>query len=160
MESAHSAPIRLCVQYHVSAYSYHRHKNQFASDYRRRLREVKWRLPCEHNKCGFSPATLLPLIVGDSRWQTDFYDGGRNMLTRDTEHTDVWEQSVQIPSRAALLNGELMIPSRAGIREVIVTDTVARSDELWPELRVVSIAPLIAAAIRRFMADGSLGDLR
>lgn len=82
------------------------------------------------------------------------------MQTRDTEHTDVWEQSVQIPSRAALLNGELMIPSRAGIREVIVTDTVARSDELWPELRVVSIAPLIAAAIRRFMADGSLGDLR
>jgi hypothetical protein len=36
------------------------------------------------------------------------------MQTRDTEHTDVWEQSVQIPSRAALLNGELMIPSGAG----------------------------------------------
>ena len=50
--------------------------------------------------------------------------------------------------------------SRAGIREVIVTDTVARSDEPWPELRVVSVAPLLAAAIRRFMADGSLGDLR
>ena len=60
------------------------------------------------------PATLLPLIIGDSRWQADFYDGGRNMQTRDTEHTGVWEQSVQIPSRAALLNGELMIPRGAG----------------------------------------------
>src|SRR5215510_3988308 len=60
------------------------------------------------------PATLLPLIIGDSRWQADFYDGGRNMQTGDTEHTGVWEQSVQIPSRAALLNGELMIPRGAG----------------------------------------------
>ena len=54
----------------------------------------------------------------------------------------------------------LTIGGVAGIREVIVTYAVARSDDSWPKLRVVSIAPLLAAAIRRFMADGSLGDLR
>src|SRR5262249_51925613 len=40
--------------------------------------------------------------------------GGRNMQRRGVEGPDVWEQSVQIPSRAAILTGELMIPSGAG----------------------------------------------
>jgi ribose-phosphate pyrophosphokinase len=49
---------------------------------------------------------------------------------------------------------------RAGVREVFVTDSVARPDDPWPELRVVSIAPLLAAAIRRFMDEGSLRNIR
>src|SRR5215204_624407 len=46
-----------------------------------------------------------------------------------------------------------------GVREVFVTDTVRPTDEGWPKLRVVSVAPLIAGAIRQFMTDGSLGAL-
>jgi ribose-phosphate pyrophosphokinase len=46
-----------------------------------------------------------------------------------------------------------------GVREVCVTDTVRATDEGWPKLRVVSVAPLIAGAIRQFMTDGSLSDL-
>jgi hypothetical protein len=32
-------------------------------------------------------------------------------------------------------------------------------DEDWPRLRVVSVAPLIAGALERFLADASIGDL-
>jgi ribose-phosphate pyrophosphokinase len=44
------------------------------------------------------------------------------------------------------------------IREVLVTDTVSVTEQ-WPQLRVVSIAPLIAGALERFLADGTLADL-
>jgi ribose-phosphate pyrophosphokinase len=46
-----------------------------------------------------------------------------------------------------------------GVREVLITDTVAQNDERHRVVRVVSAAPLIAAAIRRLLADESLGDL-
>jgi ribose-phosphate pyrophosphokinase len=49
--------------------------------------------------------------------------------------------------------------SHESVREVFVTDTVAVKDKTWPRLQVISVAPLIAEAIRRFMTDGSLGDL-
>ena len=45
------------------------------------------------------------------------------------------------------------------IREVFVTDSVTLNDPSWPHLHVVSIAPLIAGAIRRILGDHSLGDL-
>ena len=47
----------------------------------------------------------------------------------------------------------------AAVREVLVTDTVRVAEKDWPQLRVMSIAPLIAAALQRFLADGSIGDL-
>jgi ribose-phosphate pyrophosphokinase len=45
------------------------------------------------------------------------------------------------------------------VREVVVTDTVCTAGKEWPRLRVVSVGPLIAGALERFLADGSLGDL-
>ena len=44
------------------------------------------------------------------------------------------------------------------VRDVFVTDTVCAAKKDWPRLRVVSIAPLIARALERFLADGSLDD--
>jgi ribose-phosphate pyrophosphokinase len=44
------------------------------------------------------------------------------------------------------------------IQEVFVTDSVA-ADRSWPRLRVVPLAPLIASAISRLHACGTLGDL-
>ena len=49
--------------------------------------------------------------------------------------------------------------SHEAIREVFVTDSVALNDPSWPHLHVVSIAPLIAGAIRRILGDHSLRDL-
>ena len=49
--------------------------------------------------------------------------------------------------------------TQRAVRQVLVADTVPIDEQTWPQLRVVSVAPLIAAAIRRFLADGSLSDL-
>jgi ribose-phosphate pyrophosphokinase len=45
------------------------------------------------------------------------------------------------------------------VRDVYVTDTVAVAEKDWPRRHVVTIAPLIAGALERFLADGSIGDL-
>ena len=58
-----------------------------------------------------------------------------------------------------LLEGARAKLDREGVREVFVTDTVRVTTQDWPRLRVVSVAPLIAGAMRRFLADGSLSDL-
>jgi ribose-phosphate pyrophosphokinase len=58
-----------------------------------------------------------------------------------------------------LLDGARENLSHESVREVFITDTVALKDRDWPELQLISVAPLIAEAIRRFMTDGSLGDL-
>jgi ribose-phosphate pyrophosphokinase len=50
--------------------------------------------------------------------------------------------------------------SHAAIRDVFVTDTVRVDADDWPQLHVVSVAPLLADAVRRFLEDGSLGELR
>lgn len=45
------------------------------------------------------------------------------------------------------------------VRSVVVTDTVAAADKAWPRLQSVSVAPLLAEAIRQLRAVGSLGAL-
>ena len=49
--------------------------------------------------------------------------------------------------------------SHKAVREVLVTDTIAVAAQGWEQLKVVSVAPLLASAIRRFAADGSIRDL-
>jgi ribose-phosphate pyrophosphokinase len=48
---------------------------------------------------------------------------------------------------------------QATVREVWVTDTVRRVATDWPRLHVASIAPLIAGALERSLAERSLADL-
>ncbi|MGV3723590.1 MAG: ribose-phosphate diphosphokinase [Actinomycetota bacterium] len=45
------------------------------------------------------------------------------------------------------------------IQEISVTDSVASTAADWDTLRVVSLAPLLAAAIQRFAGNGSISDL-
>ena len=45
------------------------------------------------------------------------------------------------------------------LREVLVTGTVSPFQGEWPQLHVVSIAPLIAAAVKQLVSDGSLRAL-
>ena len=49
--------------------------------------------------------------------------------------------------------------SHPAVREVFVTDTACVPQEDWLQLHVISIAPLIAGAVQRLMANGSLGEL-
>jgi len=55
-----------------------------------------------------------------------------------------------------LLAGAREKLARAVTREILVTDTVAPPAHDWPQLRVVSVAPLIASALRRYLSDGPL----
>jgi ribose-phosphate pyrophosphokinase len=57
-----------------------------------------------------------------------------------------------------LLHGAREKLARPETREILVTDTVAPPAHDWPQLRVVSIAPLIASALRRFLDDRSLSE--
>jgi ribose-phosphate pyrophosphokinase len=45
------------------------------------------------------------------------------------------------------------------IREIWVTDSIEPPPAAWPNLRVVTLAGLLAEAIRRFTGDGSISDL-
>jgi phosphoribosylpyrophosphate synthetase len=45
------------------------------------------------------------------------------------------------------------------VHEVFVTDTVCVVEQDWPQLHVISIVPLIAGMLERFLADGSSRDL-
>ena len=49
--------------------------------------------------------------------------------------------------------------SHPAIRAIYVTDSVPAPVEPWPGLNIVFLAPLLAAAIRRFRSDESIGDL-
>jgi ribose-phosphate pyrophosphokinase len=62
-------------------------------------------------------------------------------------------------THALLLDEARANLSHESVREVLVTDTVPVKHVGSLQLQVVSVAPLIAEAMRRFMADGSLGDL-
>ncbi len=60
-----------------------------------------------------------------------------------------------------LVDGARQQLSHKSVRAVFVTDTVPVVDEKdWRELHVVSVAPLLAAAVHQVLADGSLNSMR
>jgi ribose-phosphate pyrophosphokinase len=61
-----------------------------------------------------------------------------------------------IATHGVLVEGARDRLSHPAIQAVLVTDSVAIPPMHWPQLHVVSIAPLLASAIRRWVADGSL----
>jgi ribose-phosphate pyrophosphokinase len=58
-----------------------------------------------------------------------------------------------------LLDGARDRLSHEAVRKVFITDSVATADRDWPRLRVVSVAPILAGAIRRLLGDCSLSGL-
>ncbi|WP_084292661.1 ribose-phosphate pyrophosphokinase [Bradyrhizobium sp. WSM3983] len=65
------------------------------------------------------------------------------------------EAGVQPELILAATHGQLV----ANAREKLSTDSVDVHEEKWPELRTVSIAPLLASALERLAADGPRGEL-
>jgi ribose-phosphate pyrophosphokinase len=57
------------------------------------------------------------------------------------------------------LSGARQRLAAESIVEVFVTDTIQQAEKDWAQLRVVSVAPLIAGAIQRVRADGSTSHL-
>lgn len=59
----------------------------------------------------------------------------------------------------AATHGVLTTPARSrlaglGLREIVLTDTIPVDAETWPTVRVVSVAPLLAEAVRRIAGEG------
>jgi ribose-phosphate pyrophosphokinase len=48
--------------------------------------------------------------------------------------------------------------SHPALREVVVTDTACAPAQDWPQLRVISIAPVIAGVVRRFLTIDAPGE--
>lgn len=49
--------------------------------------------------------------------------------------------------------------AQKNVRRIFVTDTIAISEKVWPQLEIVSVAPLVAAAIRQTTINGSFSQL-
>lgn len=62
-------------------------------------------------------------------------------------------------THGVLVSGAPLKLSHAAVKKVLITDTVAGAPKDWPELQVVSIAAVLAAALRRLQEHRSLGDL-
>jgi ribose-phosphate pyrophosphokinase len=58
-----------------------------------------------------------------------------------------------------LLDGAREKLGSTAVRELLITDTVALHQATWPQLKVISVAPLIAAALQRIHSDGSFSEL-
>jgi ribose-phosphate pyrophosphokinase len=58
-----------------------------------------------------------------------------------------------------LLEGARERLGHPSVRAVFVTDSIATPMAHWSEPHVVSIAPLLAQAIRCFLADGAVDEL-
>jgi ribose-phosphate pyrophosphokinase len=56
-------------------------------------------------------------------------------------------------THGVLLTGAREKLGQPAVRGVYVTDTVSVAEEQWPQLRVVSIAPMIASALERFVVE-------
>lgn len=49
--------------------------------------------------------------------------------------------------------------AQEAIKKILITDTVAGAPKDWPPLHIISMAPLIAGALKRLVEHRSLGDL-
>ncbi|HEX9422653.1 MAG TPA: ribose-phosphate pyrophosphokinase [Pyrinomonadaceae bacterium] len=74
-------------------------------------------------------------------------------------NADASPEIIVAATHGLLLDGAREHLSHKSVRKVFVTDTVASIEKDWPQLQIISVAPLIAGAIQRFMTDGSLSDL-
>ena len=62
-------------------------------------------------------------------------------------------------THGVLVEGARERLSHPAIRRITVTDTIAQQHTAWPELKVVTLAPLLAAAIQRLSGGESMSDL-
>jgi ribose-phosphate pyrophosphokinase len=66
---------------------------------------------------------------------------------------------IVVATHGLLIDGAREKLSHESIREILVTDTVQPKKKNWPQLNIISVAPVIASAIRQITIDGSLSEL-
>lgn len=132
---------------------------QMASEYAHRLGTS---VAVMHKRRESGTETVVTHLVGDVRGRAclivdDMISTGGTIV----ESVEALLEAGALPqitvaaTHGLLLEGAPEKLNREGILEVIISDTVANPGGDWEKLRVISIAPLIAAAIRNFLKDRS-----
>lgn len=105
-------------------------------------------------------------VVGDVKGRTcvlvdDMIDTGGTIAKAVKVLLDAGAEDVIIAATHGVLSGPAAERlSTCGAKEVIVTDTLPISEEKrFEQLTILSIAPLLAAAIKAVFDDGSVADL-
>ena len=105
-------------------------------------------------------------VVGDVKGRTcvlvdDMIDTGGTIAKAVKVLLDAGAKDVIIAATHGVLSGPAAERlSTCGAKEVIVTDTLPISEEKrFEQLTILSIAPLLAAAIKAVFDDGSVADL-
>jgi len=109
--------------------------------------------------------TTVTHLVGEVRGRAclivdDMISSGGTLVASIEALREAGAREFFVAATHGLLVGDA--PERldaAGVREVVVTDTVAVPCPEWPRLRVVSLAPLLAEAIRRMVCRESVSEM-
>jgi ribose-phosphate pyrophosphokinase len=120
-----------------------------------------------HKRRESGTETAVTHLVGDVRDRTclivdDMIATGGTLVEsiRALHEAGAREECYVAATHGLLLEGALGRLLDTGVRELFVTDTVARPEGEPKAVRVVSVAPLLAAAIRRQVVDSGFGDRR
>lgn len=133
-----------------------------ATDYAEFLRAP---LAVLHKRRESGADTSVTHLVGDVRGRAcllidDMISTGGTVVASVKALRDAGAAAFTVAAtHGLLLDGALEKIIASGVGEVVVTDTVPGLDSSEPDLRVVSIATVIARSIRQFERDGSLGEL-
>jgi ribose-phosphate pyrophosphokinase len=119
-----------------------------------------------HKRRAGGAETAVTHLVGDVRDKSCLIIDDM-ISTGDTiaQATEALRKAGAHPDITVAATHGLLLPAarerlnEVGIDKIFVTDTLRVSQGEWPQLQVVSVAPVFAAALQRFMVDGSLGDL-
>ena len=136
---------------------------RMATEYAHRL---KTEVAVMHKRRESGTKTTVTHLVGDVRGRTclivdDMISTGGTIL----ESVEALLEAGALPNITVVATHGLFTGDAweklncEGIREIIVSDTVARTGDDLEKLRTVSIAPLVAAAVQNILNDGSLSDL-
>ena len=136
---------------------------RMATDYAHRL---KGTVAVLHKRRESGTATHMTHLVGDVRDKCclivdDMISTGGTVASG----IDVLLKAGARPDLTIAATHGLLLPgarqklTREAVKKILITDTIAGAPIDWASLQVVSIAPVIADAIKRLIAHQSLGDL-
>lgn len=119
-----------------------------------------------HKRRESGTSTRVTRLVGDVRDRSclivdDMISTGGTIA----ESIEVLLQAGALPEITILATHGLMLKgardklSHSSVRNVFITNTILLTEKDWSQLHVISVAPLIAAALKRLMGDGSISDL-
>jgi ribose-phosphate pyrophosphokinase len=95
------------------------------------------------------------LIIDDMISTGGTIQGAVAALLKAGARPEIWVAA----THGVLVEGARTALSHPAVREIYVTDTVPSHHPDWPQLKVISVAPLLAAAIQRLAAHESVSDL-